>query len=209
MPQCKTIKNTIMIFLMTNRATDAHNEKAQELLPDVQGSIFLQVLTPLPSGYGHYEIRMGVGYRGEDKIIKKVTSNLDFVSRVRDRYEDYDDADPEVVLDVIEFLQEDINDFIADVNQRWDYITKRNEGKEVTEGWLETFFEISMYISMLMNSAAIPPILRETHEAGGNKALFNFAQELSDEFESIFDDSDEYNEYYEQLDSFLQKKIIR
>ncbi len=77
--------------------------------------------------------------------------------------------------------------------------------------WAETHFEIVSAISIYFNEQdedIIPPIISFTYGMGGRGALYEIAEEWTDEFENstMYSHQDE-DEQLEKLEKFIEKKL--
>jgi len=72
--------------------------------------------------------------------------------------------------------------------------------------WQETHYEVVQYLTSTLdveNSLAI-----KTQETGGHGALYELAEELTDEFEKINQGKEWDGNFFDEIDLFLESKDI-
>ena len=74
---------------------------------------------------------------------------------------------------------------------------------KIDTSYLETYYEIVAGFYSNPNS----PVLKEIEEGVGRGGLWDFAKELTDEFETIHKDREWDGDYFDELDNFIETKL--
>lgn len=85
------------------------------------------------------------------------------------------------------------------------------EFKNGFANWYETFFEVSIFIEQTIGKSLEheKSYVHFIHDIGGRAALKQLAREWTDEFEKRYEGTIWLEDYYEELDEFLNEKNIR
>lgn len=77
------------------------------------------------------------------------------------------------------------------------------------ESWQETHFEIVSYIYELRNNPPIESnIIEEIQLNKGIGGFYELAEDLTDEFELINKDREWDGEFFDEIEDFLEKKLL-
>lgn len=72
------------------------------------------------------------------------------------------------------------------------------------ESWAETHFEVASYISRMSDDGGIIDFV---HNMGGTGAVYELAEEWTDEFEELNKDRDDWDgEWFDKIESFCNLK---
>jgi hypothetical protein len=73
--------------------------------------------------------------------------------------------------------------------------------------WIETHFEISGAITIEISKDNPTGLVAERHAAQGHGGLYELAEELTDEFETLHKGREWDGEYFDTIYSFIQEKL--
>lgn len=74
------------------------------------------------------------------------------------------------------------------------------------ESWYETFFELSLLFADELNKDILVGEIKNAHESHGRGAIYELAEQWTDEFEKINLDRDWDGEFYEEIEEFFKLK---
>jgi len=76
------------------------------------------------------------------------------------------------------------------------------------ESWHETHFEVVKAITLEYMKDEPQGLVAERHGAQGYGGLYELAQELTNEFESLHDVCDWDGDFFDEIELFLNKKLF-
>jgi hypothetical protein len=75
--------------------------------------------------------------------------------------------------------------------------------------WQETHFEVVSYISDLRYISPIKSnVIEEIHLNKGTGGFYELAEDLTDEFELLNKDREWDGEFFDEIEDFLEKKLL-
>ena len=84
------------------------------------------------------------------------------------------------------------------------------EAKEFPNGfvsWCETHHEVVSFLTLEYERGSSTSKVAEFYEKNGMRGMYDLAEELTDEFELLNKDREWDGEFFEEIESFLMKKI--
>ena len=84
------------------------------------------------------------------------------------------------------------------------------ETKEFPNGfdsWYETHHEVVSFLTLEYERDSVTSKVAEFLERNGTGGMYELARELTDEFETLNKDREWDGEFFEEIESFLMKKI--
>lgn len=88
-----------------------------------------------------------------------------------------------------------------------DYTDNETPKKIDFTSWQETHFEVVSVITQIALETIVVGVVKDRIENQGQGGLYELAQELTDEFETLYEDKEWDGEFFDTIESFLNDKL--